>query len=165
MRQGFLSSARRAAFFRENPPTHVFNLTNRPAFDVPDWVLADPEYDWKEGQTDSADYVFVCWDQTNPQETRLVWLPDVPAKERKWAKPSERKSIRPAKKRTPVVAQKPKKNGQSCIFCGGTQQPKTYAEGAIVRESRIVWRYQGVVHPSCRDEARKEAEREFGIAG
>lgn len=83
VRQGFLASAARAAFFREHPPAHVFLLANRPSFDVPPEVLADPAYGWKEGQTDTADYVFICWGHEEfGHTTRLHWLPDVPLKAR-----------------------------------------------------------------------------------
>lgn len=84
VRQGFLSTPKRGSFFRKHRPSHVFIVANRPAFDVPPEVLLDPEYDWTEGGTDSADYCFVCWDQTRPaQATMLEWLPDVPIDIRK----------------------------------------------------------------------------------
>lgn len=84
LRQGFLSTAKRAEFFRKHRPTYVFIVANRPAFDVPPEVLLDPEYEWTEGQGDSADYCFACWDQTRPTEaTYLDWLPDVPLDVRK----------------------------------------------------------------------------------
>jgi len=84
VRQGFLSSSERAKFFRENPPAYVFIVANRPAFDVPSEVLSDPEYDWTEGQTDSADYCFVCWDREHEGFTQLHWLPEVPKELRRW---------------------------------------------------------------------------------
>lgn len=84
LRQGFLSTEVRAEFFRLHRPAYVFIVANRPAFDVPPEVLIEPEYEWVEGQTDSADYCFVCWDLTTPTETTyLEWLPPVPLDERK----------------------------------------------------------------------------------
>jgi len=78
LRSGFLASSERREFFEEYRPNHVFLLPNRPSFDVPPEVLADPEYDWKEGQTDSADYCFACWDRmVQTERTLLDWLPDV----------------------------------------------------------------------------------------
>ena len=86
LRQGFLSSSARAAFFRKYRPAYIFIVANRPAFDVPPEVLDDPVYEWVEGQTDQADYCFVCWDQTRPVEATLLdWLPDVDVKIRKGA--------------------------------------------------------------------------------
>lgn len=77
LRQGFLSSARRAAFWRLHPPNDVFILPDRPSF-TPD------------RQGDSADYCLVCWGKQAlglgfPQRdiTRLHWLPTVPLAERK----------------------------------------------------------------------------------
>lgn len=84
LRQGFLSTEKRAEFFRVHRPGYVWIVANRPAYDVPLEVLADPEYEWVEGQTDSADYCFVAWDMTNPpQATYLDWLPPVPLDVRK----------------------------------------------------------------------------------
>lgn len=84
LRQGFLSTAKRGAFFRQHRPAYVYIIANRPAFDVPPEVLIDPEYEWVEGRTDSADYCFACWDNTRPtQATFLDWLPEIPVEERK----------------------------------------------------------------------------------
>ena len=84
VRQGFLSTEARAKFFRQHKPSYVFIVANRPAFDVPPEVLTDPDYEWVEGQTDSADYAFVCWDTTVLTEvTYFSWLPSVPLDERK----------------------------------------------------------------------------------
>lgn len=84
LRQGFLSTQERAEFFRIHRPAYVFIIANRPAFDVPPEVLTNPDYGWVKGQTDSADYAFVCWDLTTPTEaTYLDWLPSVPLSERK----------------------------------------------------------------------------------
>jgi len=79
LRTGFLSSSERREFFDDYRPTNVFIIPNRPSFDVPPEVLADPEYDWKEGQTDYADYCFACWNRMSYTETTFLdWLPDVP---------------------------------------------------------------------------------------
>lgn len=61
VRQGFLSSARRSAFFRAHPPAHVFILTKRPSF--------------TGGQTDTADYCFGAWSSEFSGATQLHWLP------------------------------------------------------------------------------------------
>lgn len=85
VRQGFMSGGRksqRSEFFRAHRPSHVFMVANRPAFDVPPEILEDPEFDWKVGQTDSADYAFICW-TGQTRVTYLEWLPDVPLEVRK----------------------------------------------------------------------------------
>ena len=71
VRLGFLSSAKRSAFFREHPPSDVFVMANRPSF--------------AHGTTDKADYCWVCWsDATRRAEyTTLHWLPEVSVEERK----------------------------------------------------------------------------------
>jgi hypothetical protein len=74
LRQGFLSSAERARFFREHPPAAVHILANRPKF-------TNPEYE--ATGTDTADYCFVTWSAGHNGPTELYWLPEVPALERK----------------------------------------------------------------------------------
>lgn len=74
LRQGFLSSAKRAAFFRQHKPAKVHLLANRPAFDTP----AGPATG-----TDTADYCFVTWLRGYTGPTELVWLPEVPASVRR----------------------------------------------------------------------------------
>lgn len=70
LRQGFMASAERAAFFRRHTPSHVFNLAHRPSFTV-------------DGGTDSADYAFICWTKGHKGSAALDWLPAVPLDERK----------------------------------------------------------------------------------
>ena len=70
LRQGFLSSARRSAFFRMHRPSDVYILANRPQFTG-------------EG-SDKADYCFVCWGRPAFNgTTNLHWLPAVPLAQRK----------------------------------------------------------------------------------
>lgn len=55
--------------------------------------------------------------------------------------------------------------GPDCIFCGSNYPSgKVYAEGCIVHEGAIVWRYRGVTHEACAREARKEKRHELGIS-
>jgi len=71
LRQGFLSSAKRNAFFRNQPPTHIFQLAHRPSFTG-------------DRQTDFADYCFVVWDvRRTPRVSKLHWLPTVPDRMRR----------------------------------------------------------------------------------
>lgn len=61
LRQGFLSSQKRAAFFRQHPPIGVWMMPNRPSFTL-------------DGRTDSADYCWVAWRRGHPGSTTLRWL-------------------------------------------------------------------------------------------
>lgn len=78
LRQGFLSSADRCAFFRseEGRPLVVYQLANRPIFTNPLYVNTD---------SDNSEYVFVVWgpNWTPPATTGLRWLPDVPVEKRR----------------------------------------------------------------------------------
>lgn len=65
LRQGFMSSAERARFFRETKPVLVRNIPCRPSF-TPD------------GETDSADYCWIGWRRGYTGRTDLDWLPEVP---------------------------------------------------------------------------------------
>jgi len=64
LRQGFLSSADRAPFFRRYQPMLVGILPNRPSFSG-------------DGKTDSADYCWVCWGK-KWCGTKLIWLREYP---------------------------------------------------------------------------------------
>lgn len=79
LRAGFLSSQKRAGFFEEHPPCGVFIIPNRPSFDFPaDYLAKYPVEEFGPIGSDSADYVWVAWDQTNPAPvTHLHWLPTV----------------------------------------------------------------------------------------
>lgn len=73
VRQGFLASQKRNAFFRMNQPSDVFIISHRPSF-TPD------------GQTDTADYCWVCWSDDRPRDpgtSILHWLPTVSKEKRK----------------------------------------------------------------------------------
>ena len=71
LRQGFMASAERGAFFRDQQPAYVFLLPNRPSFT-------------DDGQTDSADYCWVVWKRDWAGcDTRLHWLSNVPVDVRK----------------------------------------------------------------------------------
>jgi hypothetical protein len=70
LRQGFLSSAKRNAFFRLHGPSDVFILAHRPSFT-------------DDGAGDSADYCFCCWGRRTDGLTRLHWLPTVPLASRR----------------------------------------------------------------------------------
>jgi hypothetical protein len=73
LRQGFMSSQRRSAFFHEHPPTDVFILAHRPSFTG-------------DNHTDAADYCFISWDVrlTEPgYPTRLRWLPTISKEQRR----------------------------------------------------------------------------------
>ena len=83
VRQGFMSSATRASWFRKKPPSHIFILANRPRFDVPAAYLEEfPEDEYGKWGTDSADYCWMCWSRDWEGPTQLVWLPPVPKDKR-----------------------------------------------------------------------------------
>lgn len=46
------SKTGRAKFWRQNPPTHIFALEDRPSFT-------------SDGKTDGTDYAWFCWDRAN----------------------------------------------------------------------------------------------------
>lgn len=69
LRQGFLASAKRAAFFREHRPLSVHIVPNRPVF-------------YGES-SDKADYCFICWRRGFRGTTQMHWLPTLPDKQRK----------------------------------------------------------------------------------
>jgi predicted RNA methylase len=76
VRQGFMSSVERSAFFRENPPAYVYLLPNRPSFRLPEWAT---DYEgWEDPGNwggDSADYCWMEWDQASDFNlTHLRWL-------------------------------------------------------------------------------------------
>lgn len=69
LRQGFLASAKRSKFFRQNKPSHVFQIPHRPSFT-------------DDGQTDAADYCWIVWQRPWAPSTQLIWLPEVPKEDR-----------------------------------------------------------------------------------
>lgn len=74
LRQGFLSSQKRSAFFRMHRPSDVYIMANRPQFT-------------DEG-SDKADYCFVCWGRPAFNgSTNLHWLPTVPLPRRRPQRP------------------------------------------------------------------------------
>lgn len=74
LRQGFMSSKERCPILRDEiRPTNVHVIAHRPSFTA-------------DGNTDSADYVFITWSRlppVMPVTTQLDWLPNVPLEERK----------------------------------------------------------------------------------
>jgi hypothetical protein len=81
LRQGFLSSGKRSRFFIEHPPSWVFLLANRPSFTG-------------DNQTDTADYCWVVWSKKPRPETKLRWLPEVPAECRRIKSKGRRSPVR-----------------------------------------------------------------------
>lgn len=79
-RYGFLSSAKRVPFWLKRRPSHIFNLANRPNYDVP------PEFavDYQTAGGDFCEYCFICWAQpTGNEATLFEWLPSIPVDVRK----------------------------------------------------------------------------------
>jgi len=67
LRLGFLASIKRSEFYRQNPPSHVHVLPNRPSF--------------TGASTDKYEYCFMSWGTAT--RTELHWLPTVPPKHRR----------------------------------------------------------------------------------
>lgn len=61
LRLAFLSSAKRKAFFVENPPKNVYVLSKRPSFT-------------KDGRTDGADYAFIVWEKGFKGAPSIGWV-------------------------------------------------------------------------------------------
>ena len=80
-RYGILNAAKRVKFWRENRPSHIFNMPNRPNFDVP------PEFieDYEDAGGDFCEYCFVCWATRDNEATLFEWLPSVPKEQRQRA--------------------------------------------------------------------------------
>lgn len=80
-RYGFLSSAKRVPFWREYRPSHIFNMANRPNYDVP------PEFveAYEDAGGDFCEYCFVCWAQPKNEVTLFEWLPSIPVDVRRGA--------------------------------------------------------------------------------
>jgi len=78
-RYGFLSSAKRVPFWRKLRPSHIFNMANRPNYDVP------PEFQevYEDAGGDFCEYCFVCWAKQNNEVTLFEWLPSIPVEVRK----------------------------------------------------------------------------------
>lgn len=79
VRQGFMSSKERAAFFRDNSPNGVWIFAHRPAF-------TNPVYETKPTDTDQTDYCMILWDRKSlisAPPTLLRWMPEVPLGERR----------------------------------------------------------------------------------
>lgn len=80
-RYGILSAAKRAKFWRQYRPSHIFNLANRPNYDVP------PEYqdEYEDAGGDFCEYCFVAWAKPQNEVTLFEWLPAIPAEVRRRA--------------------------------------------------------------------------------
>jgi hypothetical protein len=73
-RYGILSAAKRAKFWREHRPSHIFNLANRPNYDVP----AEFQEEYEDAGGDFCEYCFVAWAKPKNEATLFEWLPVVP---------------------------------------------------------------------------------------
>ena len=83
-RQGFMASQSRARFFRDDPPSHVFMMPNRPSFEIPaSYLETYPEEEFGRWGGDSADYAWVCWQAQRNGPTELHWLPAMDASTRR----------------------------------------------------------------------------------
>lgn len=64
---------------------------------------------------------------------------------------------KPKKREAPARPEMP-----ACIFCKGTHPGKVYMEGALLKDGKFVWRFKGVTHHACADEAREKAKAKYG---
>lgn len=76
VRNSFLGSRPQNDFFRENPPSHIHFIPDRPKFHVPEM------YRDRVKSSDNSEYCWVTWHR-GITETKVHWLPQTPLSERK----------------------------------------------------------------------------------